>query len=213
MRKSERVLLCLSRSAATASAVRGLLSRAGHLTVVETRWSTSHEVGGHLDQTACIVGDVEPGAQVGRFDVVIVNPLAPAPRDAWVWADFVAKNLRPGGRYCIDLPAPDPAPDALAAARDSNLPCADAIATRFQGPTVEDLVAALKRSGVRSAEAMLGTQLVRFESPYDIAELLGTELRLDADHATDLGEAIARRCKTSATVEIRMQRSMVVGMR
>lgn len=211
--KSERVLLCLSGSPETASAVRGLLSRNGKLVVLETRWSTSHDVGGNCEQTDCIVGDVEPGLQVGRYDVVIVNPLAPPPRDCWIWSDFVAKNLRPGGRYCIDLPAPDPAPDALAAARDANLPCADAIARRFQGPPVEDLAAALRRSGTRSAEALLGTHLVRFESPFDVAHLLGTELRLDADDATDLGEAIARRCKTSASVEIRMQRSTVVGMR
>lgn len=213
LRKSERVLLCLSGSSATASAVRSLLSRGGRLTVLETRWSTSHEVGGNFEHTECIVGDVEPGSHVGRFDIVIVNPLAPPPRDTWIWSDFVARNLRPGGRYCIDLPAPDPAPDALAAAHDSNLACAAAIEKRFQGPPVEELVAALRRSGLRTAEALLGTHLVQFESPFDVSHLLGAELRLDADEATDLGEAIARRCKTSAALEIRMQRSTVVGMR
>ncbi len=213
VRKSERVLLCLSGAAAIASAVRGLLSRSGGLTVLENRWPTSHDVGGGFSNTECVVGDVEPGLQVGRFDVVIVNPLAPPPRDAWIWTDFVARHLRPGGRYFLDLPAPEPAPDALAAANDSNLPCAATIASRFQGPPVDELVAALKRSGLRTAEALLGTQLVPFESPYDVAHLLGTALRLDADAATDLGEALARRCKTSAKIEIRMQRSMVVGMR
>lgn len=212
LRRTDRVLLCLPGSAAVASAIRGRLNR-DCLTVLESNRASAQEIHRSLSDLDLGYGDVSPEQSLGIYDVVIAAPIAPPPRSTEVWTHFVARHLRPGGRYVLDLPSPDPMPDVLAAARDANLPCAETIHRRFCGPAPEELAVAMRNSRVRKAETLLGTHLVRFDSPFDVAQELCALLRLPEDDATQLGEAIARRCQSTTTIELRVMRSAVTGMR
>jgi SAM-dependent methyltransferase len=213
VRRGERLLLCLPGSDEIAVAVRSTLGSGGSLTVIEPRRAAADAIARALPDATVALADVQPGFRVGSFDAVLALPFAPPPRDAAVWAAFVAANLRPGGRFVLDLPAPIPMPDVLEAARDARLPCANFLAEHWTGPDADELAKCLRAQGLRRAETLLGTHLVLFASPFEITDVLVAELRLPADQAYELGSSIARRAHATADLELRALRSAVVGMR
>ena len=213
VRRDDRLLLCLPGSDEVAISVHSALSREGRLTVLEPRREAAAAIAKSLPEASVALTDIDAGLQVGTFDAVLVLPFAPRPRDPATWAEFIQRNLRPGGRFCIDLPAPEPMPDVIEAALEGNLACTARIQETFTGPTAEDLADALKKRGVRRAETLLGAHLVAFGSPFEVSDLLAHELRLPADEAFELGSSLSRRLRSTAGVELRVLRSAVAGMR
>ncbi len=213
VRRNDRLLLCLPGSDEVAIAVHSALSADGRLTVLEPRREAASAIATALPEAEVALTDVDADLQVGAFDAVLALPFAPRPRPAGVWAAFLRRNLRPGGRFCIDLPAHDPMPDVLEAAREGNLACKGRIEESFTGPSAEELAEALRNCGVRRAETLLGTHLVAFASPFEVSDLLAHELRLPADDAYELGSCLSRRLRSTAGVELRVLRSAVAGMR
>ena len=208
LRRGERLLLCLPGSDEVAVAVRTALGRNGSLTVIEPRRAAADAIARALPDATVALADVQQGFRVGSFDAVLALPFAPPPREAAVWAEFIAANLRPGGRF-VEIGKRD----VWSAARDARLPCADFLAQHWTGPDADELAASLRAQGLRRAETLLGTHLVPFASPFEITDVLAAELRLPADQAFELGSSIARRAHATADLELRAMRSAVVGMR
>ncbi|MGE3171939.1 MAG: hypothetical protein AB7O97_04885 [Planctomycetota bacterium] len=213
LRRRDRLLLVQPGGVALAVAVAGVVGDRGEITVLEPRRRAAEAIAKALPRAAVLAYEPSAEEHFGVFDAVLALPLAEPPLPIEVWASLTATNLRPGGRFVVDLPGSDPFPDARLAAIDANLPCAARFAIELAGPNEADLVQALIARGLRRVEPLLGTHLVRFGSPFDLAELVGRALRLDEDEQLALGEAIARRTQSTSTIETLAQRTAIAGMR
>jgi hypothetical protein len=213
LRRRDRLLLVLPGSVMLARSAASLVGSQGEVTVLEPRRRIAEAIAEALPRASVLALEPTGDERFGSFDAVLVIPFAVPMHPAELWAGLVAANLRPGGRFAIDLPAPDPMPDVRLAAMDAHLPCAEQFTAELRGPDEEALTQALQARGLRRVETLLGTHLVQFASPFDLADLATQALRLDADQRLLLGEAIARRLQSTASIETLMHRTSVAGMR
>lgn len=213
LRRRDRLLLAMPGSVAAVRAAAQLVGADGAVTVLEPRLPIAEAIAAELP--ACQVLALEPVGRErhGSFDAVLAVPFAgPLPPVA-AWAGVVGSNLRPGGRFTVDLPGPDVLPDVQAAAAAAALPFADRLAAVLNGPTIDELVAALADAGLRRVQSLLGTHLLQLASPFDLAHLVGGWVHLDENERLQLGEALARRLRKTADVETLVHRASVTGMR
>lgn len=213
LRRTDRLLLVLPGSPEVTAAVAHVLGSKGELTVLEPRRLVAEAIALALPAAEVLAADLDHGQRLTGFDALLLAPFAPKPRPAMEWARFVAQSLRPGGRFAVDLPSADPWPDLAAAADAEKLPFGASMRSALSGLSEQDLGTALKSAGLRRVDALLGTHLVAFASPFEAAELVGEELKLEADDRVQLGSALSRRCQATAAVELRVLRSAFAGMR
>ncbi len=212
VRRGDRLLLVAPGDVEIARAVADVLGSKGTLTVVEPRRGVAEAIANRLEG-AEVLATTPAIESYGSFDGVLATPLVTAAIPASTWAGLVARNLRPGGRFAVDLPAPAPLPEVTAAAADSGLPFATRLAEQLSGVEPEELFTALHDRGLRRVEPLLGTHLLAFDSPYDAVDFVGVGARLDDDERLHLGEAIARRLRSTTKVEIVAHRAAAAGMR
>lgn len=212
LRRRDRLLLLLPGDLDLARAVAQALGPQGSLTILEPRQRPAAAMAAALPSAHVLA--IEPGDQrLGSFDTVLAAPFTAPPLPVELWASVVAVNLRPGGRFAIDLPAEAPFPALLQAARDANLPCAARLLANLAGPDTEALAQALRARGLRRVEPQLGTHLLTAESPFDLVDQIAAATQLDDDERDQLATALARRVRTTANVELLAHRSAVAGMR
>lgn len=213
LRRKDRLLLALPGQVAVARAVAQQIGPQGALTVLEPRRKVAEAIAEALPAASVLLLNPGGDAQFGTFDAILSAPLQAPPIPVADWAALAAANLRPGGRFALDLPAPDPLPDVREAARTAQLPFADRLAAALSGPEEQSLTAALLSRGMRRVETLLGTHLLQFGSPFDFVDLIGAAVPLDEDERIQLGEALARRLQSTTAVETLAYRSAVAGMR
>jgi len=210
LRRKDRLLLVLPGDAELTRFLGGLVGVQGAVTVVEPRRQQAESIAEALPGAEVLALEPRGGERFGAFDAVLGIPFATT-LPVEVWAELVAVNLRPGGRFALDLPAPDPIPDVREAALEAQLACApryDALGGPEEGPLVE----ALLRRGMRQVDRLLGTHLMQLQSPFDLADLVAPGMELDVDERLQLGEALARRLKSTDAVETLVNRTSVAGM-
>ncbi len=213
LRAGARLLMALPAAAETARAAAAALGKTGRLTVLDPRRTLCEAIAKALPLCEAVVGEPEPTHKLGTFDAVLVAPLRCRPREAEAWAAFLKRNLRPGGRFALDLAAPAMFPEVLAAAESEGLACAAALRAAFVGPSAAELLAAVRAAGLRQTEQLLEAHLVGFTSPFEAAAQIGAAADLREDDREGLGEAIARLCRSTAEVELRVLRAGCAGMR
>jgi hypothetical protein len=213
LRRKDRLLLVLPGDPALARSVADLVGAQGEVTVLEPRRRSAEAIAQALPAASVLALEPTGEEQFGAYDALLVIPFTAPPLPVAVWAGLVACNLRPGGRFAVDLPGPDPLPDVREAAVAAQLGCAERVVAELAGPDEASLVQALQARGLRRVETLLGTHLVSFDSPFDLAELVGASLRLDEDECSQLGTAIARRLQSTSAIETRVLRTAVAGMR
>lgn len=145
----------------------------------------------------------------GRFDAVLSCPLGlPAwPVDRYGFV--LAANLRPGGRFLIDLPSPSCSPDLEAACRAvfGNGESLEAL----RGPSGGDLAASLSGAGLRAVKEHLAAHLLDLESAHDLAALFAPALPAMASRLDEIGVALSSRLLTNGRIQARVIRTRVLG--
>lgn len=213
LRRTDRCLLIEPPDVATARAVAFAAGRKGELTVVTERRAAAIAIAEALPEAEVSVGVPGANLSLGVFDAVLCTALARPPSDLAGLAAFVARSLRPGGRFAVDLPSPEPWPDLAAAAAESRGSQTLEVLARSSGPSVETLARALGERSLRRVEPLLAAHLVPYASPFEAVIELAAALTLPEDERQALALAFARLRESTGPVEVRAMRSTCAGMR
>jgi len=210
-RERDRLLLVTSHLPEYARSLAQLVGSEGMVRVVEPIRHLAEEIAA-LDLPQLEILSTNPGAEdrFGIHDGLLGCPFTMPLWPLSNWAELAVHNLRPGGRFVIDLPGEALAePIALAWEEIGGDP--DAL-RQLQGVSERELAASLRQRGLRQVEAAMATHLLRIDSPAALAEELcdgiGDRSRLD-----DLTVALTRRLRTARDAEIIVRRTRVHGIR
>lgn len=212
LRRKDRLLLVLPGSVAAAKAVRPLVGSQGAITVLEPQRKVAEAIAAQVEAVDVLALEPTPDERFGAFDAVLAAPFAGPLPEVAVWGGLLAHNLRPGGRFVVDLPAPDPLPDATAAAAALD-PKLAAQLQALAGPPLDELTAVLQQAGMRRVEPLLGTHLLQLSSPLDLVDLVATACRLADEERSALLDALTRRLQSTAACETLLHRTALAGMR
>ena len=213
LRSRNRLLLAMPGSVDLAVAAANLCGPQGSVTIIEPRRAVAKSIASALPAAEIVVTDTIGEERYGSFDSVLGIPLCGPLPPIDAWAELVSRNLRPGGRFTIDLPAPTSWPDVTTAANATDPDFAARLTSALSGPTTEELMTALMETGLRQVQSLLGTHLTCFASPFDLIDLLASWHRNDADERSALGDALSRQLQRTTDIETLAHRSAVSGMR
>lgn len=211
LRRDDRCLLLSCPTPAHVAAVSQAVGRDARIVVVERRRARA-EAAAELPHPALEVVHLDDAAgdeHFGTFDALLACPLTTLGWGLPVWTGLTRNNLRPGGRFVLDLPAETFCPTLRQACEQLDLPAE--ILARFCGPDEAELAAALRAAGMRNVEAAVGTHLLKLDSPLDLMRALratGAEAPWD-----DLGRVLIEMLRSNREVEVLCHRSRVHGQR
>lgn len=211
LRRGERALAIEPRLA-DLLALRAALGADGELTaVIADRQLAESVAERQLDGLRVLAHAVEGGERFGAFDAALcaphVGPALPPAR----WAELVRANLRPGGRFVVDLPAVEMIPDLSDAWREAGWDEEPLAALR--GPSDVELVEALRGAGLRGVESALGAHLLRAPSAADLVAGFADDLGLDDDRAVELAHGLVRLRRETGPLELLAHRAQASGRR
>jgi hypothetical protein len=211
-KRGERILQVTGQSLAQSRALLDLVGDKGRVLLVEAERGQA-EVIRELEHPALTVlaHTPEEGESFGLFDAMFACPLRMPDWPRERWGDLASNNLRPGGRFLIDLPAEDFC-SSLEAAWLQAGGAKDSIAC-WTGPSESELVESLRAAGLRRIEASLGTHLMRSESPRQLAEGSAGILGAGPEMIESLHLALTEILGTAGAVELVCRRTRVKGMR
>ena len=210
-RRGERAL-ALEPRRADVHALCVAFGDAGELTVVyRDRIAAEQWTGNQPPQLRVLAHATMGGERFGTFDAVLAAPksgplLPPEP-----FARLIRDNLRPGGRFVVDVPSIQMQPDIWSGWAD--LGWDDERLGPIRGPTDEELVAALRGAGLRSVESSLGSHLLAASSAAEFVAGFADDLELDEDEVIELAHAIVRNRQETGPVELLVHRSQASGRR
>lgn len=212
LRPRDRVLLAFPGSALAVGTVVTSIGKDGRLAVLEPSRMLAEAIARQFPMAEVMATD-EIEQRYGAWDAVLAMPLhGPLPPPA-AFGQLLQNNLRPGGRFALDLPAPSMLPALLAAARTALPRVANQLETVFAGPETAELLAATKACGMRRAEALLGSHLLALSSPLDLLDLAGEAVALSDEERMGLGDALLRALGTTGACEALAHRSAIAGSR
>ena len=210
--RGARVLQLTALSPAQSRAILARLGSTGTLTIVEPdRYRAS--VVDALEHPGLSVLSYEPDGRetFGVHDALIACP--PICR-GWPlnrWGELAIRNLRPGGRFVIDLPGERHCATISEAWHEIRAP--DEKLAPWNGPNEIGLAKLLRSDGLREVEPIVSTHLVRFDSPVELARYVGGLLEVGDDVVAGLQLALTRRLGGAAPAELLFRRTRVSGMR
>lgn len=211
LRRRDRVLVINAQHPRFIKSVLQCVGTKGDVLVVDPNRKVATEVVEALPEVE-VIALAPTGEEVfGRFDALLACPLGMPDWPLELWAGIAQNNLRPGGRFAIDLPGEELCEDIsacwleIAGGEESLLP--------LRGPAEQTLATSLRQGGLRMVAAAMGTHLVRVDSPHTLASLGAQLLRADRDQQEELGIALTRRLRTTGAVEVVFHRTRVHGIR
>lgn len=213
LRREDRVLVIGLDQPAHLAAVRRAVGGDGAVLLVEPRAAAARELAEHCEVDV-IVRRPSGDERFGTFDAVIGAAMTNPEWEVTVWGRLVTRNLRPGGRFVIDLPGEVLCEDLVTAW--AAIGGDDGALGPLFGPAESELADSLRQSGLRRVEVVLGTHLVKMESPLALARLAWRLLAVgDAPSARreDLALALVQRLGTTGPIEIVFKRTRVHGIR
>ncbi|MEO0481785.1 MAG: hypothetical protein AAF196_20150 [Planctomycetota bacterium] len=218
LREGSRVLMLTVGASDQVEAILQRIGAEGSLTIIEPDGDRVGSLERIQHESLTVLHYTPDGEEsFGVHDLLLGAPLrTPCWADS-MWGDLARSNLRPGGRFLLDLPGER----HCAAASEAWLDVGGDEETldRWNGPNERGLAKQLAQSGLRNVEGFATSHLMPFDSPQEAAEslavMLGLDLRSeDAQKRTDdLRLAIAKRCDAGANLELVFQRSRITGMR
>ncbi len=211
LRKRDRCLLLGCPTPAHVAAVSQAVGSTARIVVVEPDAELAERAarGGH-ERMEVLAHTPDGHESFGTFDALLACPLTTMDWSLDLWAELIVRNLRPGGRFVLDLPAENMCEPLTRAWREVG---GDPDALRLiTGPTESELAATMRERGLRNVEASMGTHLANLESPYVLARLL---LSLDADASlqTDLELKLVESLQTNSEIAVVFHRSRIHGLR
>lgn len=210
--RGERILQITAQSVAQTRALLNLVGKKGKVLVIEVERSQAEKVR-ELEHPALTVLAHEPEEKesFGLFDVLFACPLRMPDWPIDRWGQLASNNLRPGGRFLIDLLAEDFCRTLELAWQKASGP-SDALKW-WRGPSEAELAQSLRAVGLRRIETSLGTHLMRAESPRRMAEYAVECLGGDGELVESLHLALTEALGAQGTVELVCRRTRVRGMR
>lgn len=211
LRRNDRVLVFSAPTMAHVAAVRQSVGSGGRTLVIEPDRLAARQID---DAT---LADVEvlhqaPSSDesLGDFDAMLACPLLTLGLTPGFWCNLFINNLRPGGRFVLDLPGEE-MNDHLAACLLESGSGSDAL-ERLRGPSKSDLMSALGAAGLRDLSASVATHLVHLESPFALTNLVRDAADLNKEAVEDLGRRLVERLKTANDVDFVFHRIRVHGL-
>lgn len=211
LRRGERVLAVEPRRVDALSLLAAIGSDGELTAVIADRDRAERLAERQLPGLRVLAHEVEGTERFGAFDAALfalhTGPvLAPAR-----YAELLRSNLRPGGRFVVDVPADDMIPDLSSAWREAAWD--EEPLGVLRGPSDLELVEALRDAGLRSVESALGSHLLRAASAADIVASFAEELGLDDDRIVELAHGLVRLRRAAGPLELLVHRSQAGGRR
>ncbi len=211
LRKRDRCLVLGCPTPAHVAAVSAAVGSTATIVVVEPDAELAQRAarGGH-ERIEVLAHTPDGRESFGTFDALLACPLTTMDWSINLWAELIVRNLRPGGRFVLDLPAENMCEPLTRAWQEiGGNPDALRLIT---GPTESELTTTLRQRGLRNVEASMGTHLASLENPYMLAKLL---LSLDSDGSlqSDLELKLVESLQTNSEVDVVFHRSRVHGLR
>ncbi len=211
LRPRDRCLVLSCPTQAHVDAVAGIVGQTATIVVVEPDLELAElACQGRHDNLEVRAHAPEGGERFGTFDALLACPLTTMGWPIELWTDLIVGNLRPGGRFVLDLPAPTLCEPLARTWREVG--GADEALAPIRGPAEETAAEALRGVGLRSVQAALGTHLLHLENPYVLAGFLHGLLD-DTDLLADLELALVSALQTTGEVDVVFHRSRVRGLR
>ena len=205
---------CLVLGCPTPAHVGAVSQAVGHnalIVVVEPDEELAeHTATGQHETLEVMNFEPDPDESLGSFDAILACPLTTMGWSAAHWSQLIVRNLRPGGRFVLDLPAESFCEPMRRAWSDVGGDL-DELAD-VHGPSESTLADALRDRGLRNVEAAIGTHLVRLETPFVLANLLES---IEADPACldDFGRRLVELLQTNGEAELVLHRTQLHGIR
>lgn len=211
LRRNDRVLLITAQSAAHAAAVLQRVGSHGSVMVVEPSRKIARVVAESSPRIEVVARTPTGEESFGSFDALLACPFTTHGWALSLWANLARRNLRPGGRFAIDLPGERLCDDL----RESwiGIGGGEQELLALTGTAEKDLATALRQGGLRMVSASMGTHIVRLDSPHALAALGARLLGCKGAEREELGLALTRRLRTTGTVEVVFHRTRVHGIR
>ncbi len=212
LRKGARVLMLTASAPDLCAHVLASVGNDGHVTVLEPDVERAH----HAEQLehpglAVLAYRPEGGETFGQHDALVACPATDRDWPMNLWGEVAKHNLRPGGRFVIDLPGVRHCEMIETAWQEIGAP-ADGLKA-WNGPSETAMARLLRADGLRSIEAGVSAHIVAFASPHDAAAVACGRLNAGAEIAEGLQLALAKRFGTHTEVELLFRRTRVTGMR
>lgn len=211
LRREDRVLVLGATPRPGIAAIQRAVGTAGTVLAVDARRGGARRLVEHAGV------DVVLAATTGRerfgvFDALFAAPLADSTRPLAAFGSLAVGNLRPGGRFVLDLPGEVLCEDLAQAW--SEIGGEESALRPLFGPSGDEATRALREAGLRRVEVVLATHLLSFESPLALAWLGHDLLGAAGDSQREsYGLALVRRLRTNGAVEVAFKRTRVFGMR
>jgi SAM-dependent methyltransferase len=211
LRREDRVL-AMHADPEQVRNLAGLIGKGGELTVLQPDRSLAEAIAAlELPQVEVLAHATSGDERFGSFDAMLVAPRTQPDWMKGAYAELPRRNLRPGGRLVLDLPAPDMVPPLLAACRELGLH--DAALAPLCGLRDDELADILRNAGLRRVQALLGSHLIHLESPFDLADAWGKTLQLTEAQVVELGQGLVRRLGSTDACDVLVHRTRVQALR
>lgn len=205
-------LLAIEPSAKEVSALRALVGNAGELTLVVTDPKIAEELAEKEWPGMRVLSHETTGEETfGTFDSMLIAPTTTPHMPIERYGTIARNNLRPGGRFVIDLPAEDMLPDLQAAWQE--LGWDEERLRPLCGCSDVDLTDAMQSVNLRGVQSALGSHLLRLPTPTEFAAAFAEILSLEDHEVTELGHEIVRHRKDAGPIETLVHRTQVGGQR
>ncbi len=205
-------LLAIDPSISEVVALRSVIGNSGQLTLVVQDRQIAEQLAGHQWPELTVFSHETTGGETfGTHDSILIAPRTGPLLAVENYAQLIRNNLRPGGRFVIDLPAQSMLPDLVTAWQE--LGWEEEQMQPLQGVTDIELTEATRIAGLRSVKSALGSHLIHASSPAELAAAFAEPLAIDDDQITELGHAIVRIRKDSGPIDALVHRTQVSGQR
>ena len=211
LRRNDRVLVFSAPTMAHVAAVRQSVGSGGRTMVIEPDRVAATQIAKTTREGVEVVNRVpSAGESLGDFDAMLACPLLTLGLQPAFWGSLLSDNLRPGGRFVLDLPGEE-MNDTLAACWLESEGEAEALAA-LRGPSKDELARALEGAGLRDLSASVATHMVHLESPFALAGLMLEAGDLNEQRVEDLGRRLVEKLKTAKETDVVFHRTRVRGL-
>lgn len=211
LRRQDRVLL-LHAEPHQVRAIGALVGHQGQVTVVQPSRNTAEAIAAlALPQVEVFAHATHGDERFGTFDALLMAPPWQPDWPLGAYGELPRRNLRPGGRLVLDLPAPDTVPPLAAACRALGWP--DAHLAPLRGCADDELTGVLRNAGLRHVQVLLAAHLLHLESPFDLTEEFCDRLHLGEQERTELGRALVSGFGSTQAVDVLVHRTRLQAQR
>ena len=212
LRQGDRCLMLGCPTTAHLMAVSQIVGRDASIVVVEPDVDHAERASkSQHERLEVLAYTPQASDRFGTIDAVLACPMTTMGWTLPLWAELIPGNLRPGGRFILDLPARTPCEPLHRAWQTlSGMPDEPPL---LCGPAEEDVAEALRNKGLRRVETSVGTHLLHLESPYALAQILRELKVADPERIPDLERRLVEVFETTGEVDVVFHRTCVHGIR